>query len=258
VSRRLRVILVVLCVIALVALAGALIWRLGLRDRAVPASVAAALARYREVAAAAEAPVPPGVYVYETSGSESVSALGGTTHDYPPTSTITVTASSCGMALRWDVLQTRTTTAEVCVDDDPPVVQRLAGWTEVHQFFGRDDETTWTCASSPWLVAGDTAATTFEHSCDGGDTEQTGTVEVVGEETVDVGGVDVQATHVRLEAEEQGAARGEVVEERWLEPETGLPLRLSYRVRTDNASLIGNVVFEERYELTLTSLEPRT
>ena len=38
----------------------------------------------------------------------------------------------------------------------------------------------------------------------------------------------------------------------------GLPIVLDYRVSTRNASPIGDVRFEERYRLKLTSLAPRT
>jgi len=258
VSRRLRVILVVLGATVLVVVAAAVVWRVALRDTATPASIDDALARYREDAARGDTPIPPGVYVYATSGSESVSALGGTTHTYPGRSTITVTAAPCGMALRWDVLETRSSIWDVCGDGDGDVVQRLDGWMEAHEFFGQDDRTTWRCSSSPWLVGPVVAGTTFPHSCDGGDTTQSGTVTVVGEESIDVGGVSVETLRLRLEAEEEGAARGSLVEERWVERETGLPVRVDYRVQTDNDSLIGDVVFEEAYAIELLSLEPRT
>lgn len=257
-SRRLRLILVVLGVTALVAAAAVVVWRVVLRDTATPASIDDALARYRESAASGETSVPPGVYVYSTSGSESVSALGGTTHAYPPRSTITVTASPCGMALRWDVLETRSSEWTICTDGEGGAVQRLDGWIENHQFYGQDDSTTWRCEGSPWLVGSDAVGATFPHTCDGGDTTQTGTVTVVGEEPVDVGGVPVETLRLRLEAEETGASRGPLVEERWVERETGLPVRLVYRIRTDNDSVIGDVTFEERYELDLLSLEPQT
>ena len=257
-SGRLRVILVVLAAIALVAVAAVVVWRVVLRDTATPATIDDALARYRAAAAAGDTPIPAGVYVYTTTGSESISALGGTTHEYPPRSTITVTSASCGMELRWDVLTTRSTTWEVCTGGSNGVLQQLAGWTERHAFFGQDDATTWRCTGSPWLVDATVAPEAADHACDGGDARQAGTVAVVGEEAVDVGGVAVETVRVRLEAQEEGASRGPLVEERWVERETGLPVRMAYRVRTDNDSVIGDVVFEEAYDLTLLSLEPRT
>jgi hypothetical protein len=251
------VIVVVLGVVAAVGIAAAVTWRVVLRDTAEPASIADALARYRAAASAAVTGIPPGVYVYATTGFESISALGGTRHDYPRRSTITVTEAPCGMQLRWDVLRTRSTTWTVCTGrPSGEVVQQLGGWQEAHVFFGQDDRTDWDCSRSPWLTT-NVAGARVAHSCDGGDATQAGTVEVLGEEEVAVAGAPVETVRLELTAREVGAARGPLVEERWLERETGLPVRIRYRVRTENDSLIGDVTFEERYDLRLVSLLPR-
>ena len=237
------------------AATGAAGWRLFLRDTATPASLQNALARYRAEAAAGATAVPPGVYVYRTIGSESLTALGGTTHRYPARSTITVTKAPCGMTLRWDVLETRSTTMTVCVAGAR--AQRLDGWTERHVFFGQNDETRWDCNGSPWLTDPSEIGMRTSYLCDGGDAMLVGTVDVLGKQALQVGGVPVETIHLRLTAAEDGAARGPLVEERWVETESGLPVRLRYRVRTVNESPIGDVTFVERYELDLTSLEPR-
>lgn len=247
--------LVVLASLTLAGIAAAVVWRIVLRDTATPASIEDALVRYRAAAARGDTPIPQGVYVYATTGSESISALGGTTHRYPPRSTITVTRAPCGMELRWDVLRARSTSWTVCATGER--AQRLDGWVERHVFFGQTDNTVWECNDSPWLVDPSAVGTRTSHICSGGDTTMAGTLDVLGIEPVRVGGTLLEAVHLRLQAEEDGVARGPLVEERWLEPETGLPLRLRYRVRTANDSPIGDVTFEERYELRLTSLEPR-
>ena len=243
--------------VAAVVLAGAAVaaWRVVLRDTATPATVEDALARYRAAAERGETPILAGVYVYTTTGSESISALGGTTHRYPRRSTITVTRAPCGMELRWDVLKTRSTTWTVCVTGE--LAQSLDGWTERHVFFGQADRTVWECSGSPWLTDPSAIGTRTSHICSGGDTTQGGTVDVLGLVPLRVAGTTVETLHVRLRAEENGVARGPLVEERWVERETGLPIRIRYRVRTANKSVIGDVVFTERYELRLTSLEPR-
>ena len=258
-SRRLRIILV--SVIAAVLVAGSVLaavrW-IVLRDDATPASLGDALARYRTAAAVGATPVPAGVYLYATSGSESVSALGGATHRYPERSTITVTEAPCGMALRWDVLETRSVTWRVCAGDAAGRTQRLEGWSERHQFFGQDDATDWTCPDAAWLVGGAEPGTTLPYRCDGGDTVQRGTLTVVGTEPVDVGGARIRAVHLRIVQDDAGGARGRIEDERWLERETGLPVRLRYRVRSANDSPIGDVTFTEAYDLRLLSLDPRT
>lgn len=229
-----------------------------LRDTAAPAALDDVLARYRAAAEAGGSPVPAGVYLYATRGSESVSALGGATHRYPVRSTLTVTEAPCGMDLRWDALRTRSVTWRVCAAGPGGRTQRLRGWSERHQFFGQDDSTDWTCPDAAWLVAGAAPGDERPYRCDGGDTVQRGTLTVVGTEWLDVRGARVRAVRLRIVEDDSGGARGRVEEERWLEEQTGLPLRLRYRVRSVNDSPIGDVTFTEEYDLRLLSLEPRT
>jgi hypothetical protein len=255
VSRRARIILVGVGAAATVAAAAVLVWALVLRDTARPVSVEDAVSRYRARAVGGSTPIPTGVYVYETRGEESISALGGTTHAYPAESAITVDAAGCGMSLTWDVLEERSSSYTVCVDGGELT---LPVWSERHRFFGRDDESEWRCDDVPWLPGALEPGSTVPYRCASDETVQEGTLTVVGTEPVQVGSERVDALHLRIEAVETGAAEGTLVEDRWLEPVTGLPLRIAYDVDTMNESLIGDVRFEERYELVLTSLEPRT
>ena len=238
------------------AAAGA--WVLTTRENTSPASIGDALARYRAKAEAADTSIPPGVYVYATTGFESISALGGRKHSYPSRSTVTVTGAGagagagCGMTLRWDVLQHRSNTYEICDDG-----RHLGGWTETHRFVGRDDTTRWRCQATAWLPADTDVGSSTAIDCASTDSEQVGTTTVVGEEMLRVGTADVDVVHVRVATRESGGARGLTVEQRWLERETGLPVRVDYRVATLNSSAIGDVRFDERYTLRLLSLQRR-
>jgi hypothetical protein len=254
VSGRTRAILIGLGAVAAIALAAVLVWRVALRERAEPVSVAEAVTRFRAEARAADTTIPAGVYLYETSGWESISALGGRRHRYPRRSSLTVTSDGCGMSLRWDALRSRHSTWRVCTGGGG---LRLVSWEEAHNFVGRDDVTRWRCTATAWLPADSTPGSSSEHACTGGDTEQRGLVTVLGEETLVVGDVPVETVRLRVGVEETGEARGPLVEERWLEPVTGLPVRISYRVTTTNDSPIGDVTFDERYDLRLLSLQPR-
>lgn len=236
-------------VVAAALLAAAVTWRLVRHDTASPLSVGQALADYRAEAAAGTTPVPTGVYVYRTTGSESVSALGGARHRYPARTTITVVSAPCGMKLRWDALEERGNTWTVCDDG-----ASSPAWTERHRFFGQDDVSAWACPGAPWLPGDEEGG---EYSCDDGSTIQTGRWTLVRREPVDVAGTAVETVHIRIAVDETGGAEGRLVEDRWLEAETGLPVRMSYRVETKNPSIIGDVTFAERYTLRLTSLEPR-
>jgi hypothetical protein len=249
------VILVGVVAAAGIAAAAVIVWAVALRDTAEPVSVDEVVERYREAAASGDTAIPAGVYVYETGGQESISALGGTTHEYPVESTITVTAAPCGMTLTWDVLEERASTYTVC-GDGPEL--SLAEWSERHRFFGQDDRNYWRCEEVVWLPVEPEADLQLPYRCESSDTLQDGTLTIVGTEPVVVDGTELDAVRVRIEATETGTARGSLAEERWLEPVTGLPLRIVYQVETKNDSPIGDVTFEERYDLLLRSLEPRT
>jgi hypothetical protein len=80
---------------------------------------------------------------------------------------------------------------------------------------------------------------------------------VVGQETVDVGGTPVPAVHVRTTTTFTGATTGRSTYDFWLARATGLPVRVTMVSRTTNGSLIGDVHYQERVSLRLTSLEPR-
>lgn len=242
-------------VLALAVAGGA--WLLAHRDSAPAASIDSAVARYRERAAAGETLMPAGVYTYRTTGFERISALGGARHRYPEATTITVTAAPCGVDLRWDGLKTRTTTWRICTGGEGGVLAHLDDWEEIHTFYGQRDVSSWRCNPSPWLTGDEAVGTTTSYLCDGGNTTIDGSVVIVGEGILAVGAAPVDVLHVRVRAEEAGASRGEIVEERWVERETGLPVRMTVTVTTRNDSPIGNVDFEEQFDLRLLSLEPR-
>lgn len=253
-NRTARTLVLGVAAAAALTLGGWLVWRSTLADASEPVSVDEALRRFREQVADNSGRIPPGVYVYATQGFEYVSALGGSRHRYPARSAITITPTGCGVALRWEPLTTRTNVVTVCSERTG---LRVARWTEQHAFFGREDRTDWECEGTAWVPSDLSPGSVSRYRCRSKDSTQDGTSTVVGTETVLVGGSSVRAVHVRADAQEAGGARGPLVEDRWLEPESGLPLRIIYRVQTQNPSLIGDVTFEERYDLRLTSLEPR-
>lgn len=253
-SRRTRGIVIGLGTAAVIPVAAVSVWHFVLGEEAEPASVDEAVARFRQAAEQGETAIPAGVYLYRTSGEESISALGGRRHRYPTRSSLTVTSDGCGMELRWDVLRMRHNTWEVCSEGNG---QRLAAWREAHNFVGRDDVTDWRCTMTAWLPSDRTPGSSSPYRCEGAGTNQRGGVTVVGEEALLVGSVRVDTVRLRIGVTETGEARGPLVEERWLEPVTGLPVRIRYRVTTENASPIGDVTFEERYDLRLVSLQPR-
>jgi hypothetical protein len=242
---------------ALVAIGG---WYLLRRDDVEPATVADAVAAFRAQEASAAGtghstgPIPTGVYVYETDGFEQTDALGGTTHRYPTTSTISVTGDPCGVLLRWDVLDGRSTTWQLCLGPD--------GWTqevrdERHTFFGIGDQTTYRCTRTAFRRQNDKPGTTFSVACTTGEATERGRGRVVGREPCSVKGSAVDCAHVRTRTTFAGDTRGTASYDFWLARTTGLPIAIEMVSHTTNGSLIGDVHYEEEVSLRLTSLTPR-
>jgi hypothetical protein len=232
-------------------------WYFLRRDVAEPATIAAAIAAFREQEAAGavdRSPIQPGVYVYATDGFERTDALGGVTHTYPARSTLTVTPHPCGVRLLWDVLRGRSTTWIACVGGK--------GWLERtrderHTFFGIEDRRAYGCGVTPFRPAGDTPGATFPVACTTGSATERGQGRVLACESVEVGGSDVECTRVRTQTTFAGDTRGTATYDFWLARDTGLPLRVEMRSRTTNGSPIGDVHYEEDVTLVLTSSTPR-
>lgn len=248
---------VVVAAAVLAALGG---WYLLRRDDVEPATVADAVASFRAQEARAAAtghsatPIPTGVYVYETDGFEKTDALGGATHPYPSTSTLSVTADPCGVRLRWDVLDGRFTTWQLCL--------RPGGWMqkardERHTFFGIGDQTTYRCPGTPFRPRSDTPGTTFPVACTTGKASERGRGRVVDRASCRVRNSVVDCVHVRTRTTFGGETSGTATFDFWLARTTGLPVAIEMVSRTTNGSLIGDVHYEEEVSLRLTSLTPR-
>ncbi len=228
-------------------------WWFLLRDVAEPATVSDAVSAYRQQGGGATPSIPGGVYVYATDGLERTDALGGVTHRYPTTSTITVSSAPCGLRLRWDVLEGRSTTWTVCAgSDDWAERSRL----ERHTFFGVTDVTTYACADTPFRPAGDRPGAVFSVSCATGKARERGTGRVVGRGSTVVGRVRVPTVHVQTSTAFSGDTTGAATYDFWLGRETGLPVRITMVSETTSGSLIGDVHYRERVSLQLTSLTP--
>jgi hypothetical protein len=238
------------------AVAGAAAWWFVLRDPTEPVDVAEVVTSFRtETEPGGASPIPEGVYVYATNGLERTSALTGKTHRYPKRSTITVTAADCGVSLRWQVLDGRSTEWVYCVTDDG---WELASQDERHTFFGTTESTTYTCEGTPirprerlgpderWAV-----------SCETEDAGERGIAFVVARETQDVGGESVETEHVRKKTEFSGAIRGFAQHDLWFDSKSGVPVKIAMVSQTRNDSPVGEVTYDEDVTLVLSSLEPR-
>ena len=243
-----------------VGVAFAVAWYLLVRDAAEPVSVDKAVASFRsdETGQAGEtvAAVPePGVYVYATEGFEKVDAFLGSRHDYPTETTITASPGGCGLVLRWDALEQRSTIWDLCPS---PRGWAIREYRELHRFFGNTEHSDYRCEKGSvwWPVPGEPGAAWTRRCASKKATEVTkGTL--VGLETVRVGGEAVEAVHLSLELTLAGTTRGTGTFDVWLSPESGLPLRVDSTNDNRTRTMIGDVHYEERFSLSLASLEPR-
>jgi hypothetical protein len=224
-----------------VAIAGGLL----LNDTARPASVADAVHRFQTGGAGGGK--LDGVYLYATKGGESVDALGGAHHRYPATTSITAVGAPCGVKLRWDGLQGRSTTWTLC---SARAGVDLGTEEVVHTFFGQADDTTYVCAGSDLLRSG-------SFSCRSERGRQTGSVRVVGREDFDVGDKAVSVLHVRTLARISGGDAGSETVDWWLGTATGLPVRIAFSSHTSRKTFVGRVHYAEDADLRLRSLTPR-
>jgi len=249
---------ILLAIISACALGGLGVWWFALRDAPAPVSVEEAVVGFRESAGeggeAAGLP-EPGVYVYDAIGSESVDALIGSTHEYPAEVTVTVLHQGCGLVLSWSFLEGRSTTREYCPSATGLGLRRQ---TEVHTFFGNEETTDYRCEpGSLARPAADRAGARIGWRCSTGTKTETAEGEVVGVERLTVAGAEVETVHLRAETLLEGVTHGTGGLDLWLELSTGLLVRQLTWNDNVTDSAVGDVRYQERYELELTSLEPR-
>ena len=209
-----------------------------------------------------EPAAPIGVFVYNTTGQEGVDALGGTEHDYPAATTITMSDLGNGCwSIRWDALEQRWSDTQVCRGPDG---WTLSAKTVFHAFFQQSDERVYTCQpGSVELPADLTPDVTFSASCTSGGTSASGASteeiqgRVIGDEAIVVDGQSVNTVHVQYQLTIGGETGGQTNVDRWYARE--VPLLLVKEVSdsaTTSEEVIGTVHYDERYELVLQSLEP--
>jgi hypothetical protein len=237
--------------------AAALLRYLVLRDTSSPVSVEEALEQAgrtpREPGRVNGVRVPaPGVYVYDTRGGESFEAFISASHRYPATTAISVRRGGCGVLMRWTVLEERETEWDLCPRRDG---WRLRDYYEAHEFFGQRDERRYECPGGvAFLLRG-----SWDYLCRFEETRDEFHGEVVGRETLRVGGSPVATIHVRDRDLLSGHEQGSGSSESWYRIEDGMLIRRI--VETSDRSPVpggGSGTYSESYELRLRSVRPVT
>ena len=249
--RRLIIGLAVLVPLIIVGgLAFAVTTGLLLEDKATPVSIQDVLARFHE--GERRTGNLDGVYLYATRGQESVDALGGATHRYPKSTTITLVTVPCGMRLLWEPFEERSVLWTLCATGDGI---ELADWKVAHEFFGQGDRTGYTCTDMVLVpTREDSAARSFRCRSDQG--RQDGEARVVGSEQIAVGDARRAGVHVRTVGEVTEGDAGTEATDWWLDAGSGLPLRIRLSNRTSRSVLIGRVQYSEDVDLRLRSTKP--
>ena len=212
-----------------------------LHDTAKPASVSGALARLRATGGKGA------VYVYATTGSESVNAFVTARHVYPARTAITVVPVACGHRLTWAALEGRSNVWTLCRGTTG---LEFRSEVEVHRFFGRSDRTTYACIGAVLALNG-------SFRCRSARGHETGRVEALGKEELAVAGRRYSVVHVRTVARVAGGDTGIETTEWWLDTKTGLPLRLDFSSRTSRPLRVGRARYREQADLRLVSTKPQ-
>lgn len=200
----------------------------------------------------------PGVYVYATTGQESVDALNGASHTYPAQTTITVVNGGCGVLLRWAPLVERYDEWDLC--PRPGGGLGTTGYTTVHTFFGQNDTEHYACSEGTvYLPSPATAGTSWTASCHFGDTADSTVWTVVGTEPVTVGANVVDAVHIHGadNSTNPDGSTSQTTIDLWLRPSDALPLKRVETGTSVNKTAIGDVHYNEHFELQLIDLQPR-
>lgn len=198
----------------------------------------------------------PGVYVYRTSGYEHVDALTGARHDYPEETTISYTPSGCGLVEKWAPLAERADERLLC---DGAHGNEVKWFDSRHEFFGQKDNRRLTCqegALARPLPARQGERWTYECRNDSDRSLTNGTNH--GAVPVEVGGNTISSTHIELKISISGSGTATMTVNLWLHPDNGLVLRREAHVQATSSGPSGQINYEERYEIRLIALTPRT
>jgi hypothetical protein len=222
-----------------------------LHDSSQAASISEALRRFR--ATEHGSGELNGVYLYATKGSESINALGDTSHTYPAKTSITAIEVPCGIQLRWAALEKRSTTWTFC---STAIGIELRISDERHAFFGQSDHAVYKCSGRILIPKKPVAGATKSFTCRSNRNLEVGEARVIGRGTVDVGGRGVRAIRVSTDLTIRSRDSGSEAIDWWLDSTTALPLRVELRSRTSRKMWVGRVRYYEDLSLRLLSLTP--
>jgi hypothetical protein len=201
---------------------------------------------------------PEGVYTYRTSGGESVS-IAGAHHDYPSESTATVRhLGGCRWHVEFNVIEEHKDILDLCSRTDEFSQSSQARWVS---FFGKRDGQEFTF--SPPALVSDATEPVGARSEATGKGDQRGDVHLVrtylGRESISIDGRTVETVRLHIAGTATGKQRGSSVDDLWLDPMSGMPIRWERSVDAiADATFGARVHYKENAKFNLVSLRPRT
>lgn len=196
----------------------------------------------------------PGVYRYATTGHEYIDALGGTTHDYPVETTLTVTEEGCGVHLRWDFLAERYEEWNLCIVDGVIALQPTA--VQFHEFYGQARTDAVECAETVAVNPPPEPGTVTARECVLGGEPWHPVWTYVGPSSTEVEGQTLETLDFETTIEIDDDEYWEHSIQRWTLAPTGLPVAVDIDMSSRNPSPLGGTVYTETIDATLISLTP--
>jgi len=195
----------------------------------------------------------PGVYRFATTGEESVALLNNPTRTYPAETPVVVEPRGCGVVVRWTPLAERTESWEMCLEGGGV---RLAGYSNVHEFFGQREERVLVCEPSAWLIPPASAEDETTATCTGSGLTEVRTTQVVGRSTVTVGGEEVPAVEIEVSVDTSGGTVGTTTRRLTLAADDAFPLVWIDVVDNTTATAVGDAAYHEDLRLDAVSRQP--
>lgn len=196
-----------------------------------------------------------GVYVYNTTGYESIDALGGQRRDFPPQTTVTVKSAACGFTQRWEPFDQHWEQSDICVSAQ---MASLREYLTYVSFDGQADQQDFLCPQGAYVrLARAQQGERWSYSCSSSNTKLQVNAQVVGFEDIVVGGANVHTVHIHLDATLSGQANGTSPEDVWLSTANTLMIRSTGSADMHEQTSFGDVHYQEQYSLQLTNLTPQ-
>jgi hypothetical protein len=256
-----RFLLLLLALVVIAVIAGLVLLR-GARDETT--TVGAEDAAELVGATSADDQIEPGLrpaagaYEYVGGGSESLSLLGGSSHEFPERVTGVVQLDpddECAWSLGLVLVAEHVEERRYCTTDTGTLD---AGFDRTTEFLGREQTSSYECDDAALRLRSNAKpGDTWSWTC----TEARGglvrfTATYVGSEAVDVDGTSTDTAHIRITARQRDKSTGDERGDWWLLA-SGLPARIrSDRTLTTDAGPLGDLKTIEQFEYRLASLEP--